>query len=125
GNSMEVWQDNQNASQATVYQQGQLNEGYIDQSFGQANTASLTQNGQRNASWSDQYETTQSVTSISQNGSDNLHFTYQTGDNHSLSITTTGNGNKIMASNWKGEKPGGQFGSGQRAEINQTGTGNG
>ncbi|MCP5854474.1 hypothetical protein NL323_31525, partial [Klebsiella pneumoniae] len=33
GNSVEVWQDTQVGSQATVNQNGQLNEGYIDQSL--------------------------------------------------------------------------------------------
>ena len=55
---------------------------------------------------------------------DNLHFTYQTGDNHSLTIDTTGNGNKVLASNWKGEKFGGQFGSSQTAQVKQNGNGN-
>jgi hypothetical protein len=102
---VEVWQDNQTASQASVYQTGQLNEGYIDQSFGEGNSATLSQNGRANASWSDQFETNQSVTSISQTGNNNLHFTYQTGDNHSLTITTQGNGNKIPPATGRAKNP--------------------
>ena len=100
------------------------NETVVDQSFGENNVAQVLQVGDLNAIYADQFESVGSTLALYQQGTGNVHFTYQSGDSHVLNATSVGSDNKVYASDWKGPQKGGQFGSNQRATVNQNGTTN-